>query len=396
MESYVFLLSIAIILLSTKFLGDATNKVNMTQVVGALLAGVLLGPSCLGLITETDFLEKTAEIGVILLMFTAGLDTDINEMKKNSVACLAIALIGVIVPLVGGTACYYFFFTPGSVSYDEILKAVFVGVTLTATSVSITVEALREMGKLEGKVGNAILGAAVIDDIVGIIVLTVVISMKDTSVSIYSILLKILIYAVIMLVMGYLINRFQDTIDKNLGKRRITTYIVAACFIVAYVTESFFGIADITGAYLLGLFFSQHRIKKEIARKITVPSYLFFSPIFFASVGLKVELSGLTGRLMVFSMLLLVVAVLTKVLGCGLGAKLCGFTSREALQVGVGMVSRGEVALIIAQKGFAVGLITAEMFPPMVLMVIATTIITPVVLRKIMNEDEGRTEETKQ
>ena len=395
MESYVFLLSIAIILLSTKVLGDATNKVNMTQVVGALLAGVLLGPSCFGLIEETDFLAKTAEIGVILLMFTAGLDTDINEMKKNSVACLAIASIGVIVPLVGGTACYYFFFTPGSASYDEILKAVFVGVTLTATSVSITVEALREMGKLEGKVGNAILGAAVIDDIIGIIVLTVVISMKDTSVSISAILLKILIYAVIMLVMGYLLNRFQETIDKNLGKRRITTYIVAACFIVAYATETFFGIADITGAYLLGLFFSQHRVKKEIARKITVPSYLFFSPIFFASVGLKVELDGLTGRLVVFSLLLLVVAVLTKVLGCGLGAKLCGFTSREALQVGVGMVSRGEVALIIAQKGFAVGLITAEMFPPMVLMVIATTIITPVVLRKIMNNDDGRMEETK-
>ena len=251
------------------------------------------------------------------------------------------------------------------------------------------------MGKLEGKVGNAILGAAVIDDIIGIIVLTVVISMKDTSVSISAILLKILIYAVIMLAMGYLLNRFQETIDKNLGKRRITTYIVAACFIVAYATESFFGIADITGAYLLGLFFSQHRVKKEIARKITVPSYLFFSPIFFASVGLKVELDGLTGRLVVFSLLLLVVAVLTKVLGCGLGAKLCGFTSREALQVGVGMVSRGEVALIIAQKGFAVGLITAEMFPPMVLMVIATTIITPVVLRKIMNNDDGRMEETK-
>ena len=340
MESYVFLLSIAIMLLSTKVLGDATNKVNMTQVVGALLAGVLLGPSCFGLIEETDFLAKTAEIGVILLMFTAGLDTDINEMKKNSVACLAIASIGVIVPLVGGTACYYFFFTPGTASYDDILKAVFVGVTLTATSVSITVEALREMGKLEGKVGNAILGAAVIDDIIGIIVLTVVISMKDTSVSISAILLKILIYAVIMLVMGYLLNRFQETIDTNLGKRRITTYIVAACFIVAYATETFFGIADITGAYLLGLFFSQHRVKKEIARKITVPSYLFFSPIFFASVGLKVEFSGLTGRLMVFSLLLLAVAVLTKVLGCGLGAKLCGFTSREALQVGVGMVSR--------------------------------------------------------
>lgn len=388
MESYVFLLSIAVILLSTKILGDATNKVNLTQVVGALLAGVLLGPSCLGLITETDFIAKTAEIGVILLMFTAGLDTDIQEMKKNSVACFVIASIGVLVPLLGGTACYYFFFIPGSTSYNEILKAVFVGVILTATSVSITVEALREMGKLEGKVGNAILGAAVIDDIIGIIVLTVVISMKDTSVSISAIMIKILLYAVIMIVLGYLLNRFQEPIDKNLGKRRITTYIVAACFIVSYVTETFFGIADITGAYLLGLFFSQHRVKKEIARKITVPSYLFFSPIFFASVGLKVELGGLTGKLMIFSLILLVVAVLTKILGCGLGAKICGFNGKEALQVGVGMVSRGEVALIIAQKGFAVGLISADMFPPIVLVVIATTIITPVVLRKIMNDSD--------
>ncbi len=389
MESYVFLLSIAVILLSTKILGDATNKVNLTQVVGALLAGVLLGPSCLRLITETDFIAKTAEIGVILLMFTAGLDTDIQEMKKNSVACFVIASIGVLVPLLGGTACYYFFFIPGSTSYNEILKAVFVGVILTATSVSITVEALREMGKLEGKVGNAILGAAVIDDIIGIIVLTVVISMKDTSVSISAIMIKILLYAVIMIVLGYLLNRFQEPIDKNLGKRRITTYIVAACFIVSYVTETFFGIADITGAYLLGLFFSQHRVKKEIARKITVPSYLFFSPIFFASVGLKVELGGLTGKLMIFSLILLVVAVLTKILGCGLGAKICGFNGKEALQVGVGMVSRGEVALIIAQKGFAVGLISADMFPPIVLVVIATTIITPVVLRKIMNDSDG-------
>ena len=389
MESYVFLLSIAVILLSTKILGDATNKVNLTQVVGALLAGVLLGPSCLGLITETDFIAKTAEIGVILLMFTAGLDTYIQDMKKNSVACFVIASIGVLVPLLGGTACYYFFFIPGSTSYNEILKAVFVGVILTATSVSITVEALREMGKLEGKVGNAILGAAVIDDIIGIIVLTVVISMKDTSVSISAIMIKILLYAVIMIVLGYLLNRFQEPIDKNLGKRRITTYIVAACFIVSYVTETFFGIADITGAYLLGLFFSQHRVKKEIARKITVPSYLFFSPIFFASVGLKVELGGLTGKLMIFSLILLVVAVLTKILGCGLGAKICGFNGKEALQVGVGMVSRGEVALIIAQKGFAVGLISADMFPPIVLVVIATTIITPVVLRKIMNDSDG-------
>lgn len=395
MESYVFLLSIAIILISTKILGDVTNRVNLTQVVGALLAGVLLGPSCLGLITETDFLAKTAEIGVILLMFTAGLDTDINEMKKNSAACLAAAVMGVILPLIAGTACYYFFLIPGSRSYNEILKAVFVGVALTATSVSITVEALREMGKLDGKVGSAILGAAVIDDIIGIIVLTLVISMKDSGVSVSGILIKILLYGVTMLALGYLINRFHDSIDRNLGKRRITTYIVAACFIVSYATETFFGIADITGAYLLGLFFSQHRVKKEVARKITVPSYLFFSPIFFASVGLKVELGSLTAKMFVFSLLLIAAAFAAKVIGCALGAKICGFTVRESVQVGVGMVSRGEVALIMAQKGFAVGLVDAAIFPPIVLMVIATTVITPIVLRRIMcdNMDKASAKE---
>lgn len=356
----------------------------MPQVVGALIAGVILGPSCLGWIEETDFISKTAEIGVILLMFTAGFDTDINEMKKNSKACLVIALLGVFVPLAGGTACYYFFFEPGETSYDAILKAVFVGVILTATSVSITVEALREMGKLDGKAGNAILGAAVIDDILGIIVLTIVISMKDTSVSIASILVKIAVYVLMIVVLWVIAEKNRDFIDANCGKRRITTYAVAFCLIIAFVTEHYFGIADITGAYLFGLIMSNHRIRKEVARKIASPSYLFFSPIFFASVGLKVELDGLTSELVVFSLILLVVAILTKVAGCGLGAKLCGFKNSEALQVGVGMVSRGEVALIVAQKGFNVGLIDASMFPPIVVVVIATTIITPVILKKIM------------
>ena len=384
MTSYVFLLSIAIILLTTKVLGDITNKVNLTQVVGALLAGVIIGPSCLSLVTGTDFVEKTAEIGVILLMFMAGLDTDVKQLKKNSVACVVIASIGVLVPLICGTACYYFYFEAGESSYEDILKAVFIGVVLTATSVSITVEALREMGKLDSKVGNAILGAAVIDDIMGIVVLTFVISMKDTSVSILSVLGKILLYTVLMLALGYVCTKFKGTIDANLGKRRITTYVVAACFIIAFISETYFGVADITGAYLLGLFLSQHDIKAEVAKKISSPSYLFFSPIFFASVGLKVELSGLTGKLLVFSVILLVVAILTKIIGCGLGAKLCGFTGKEAIQVGVGMISRGEVALIVAQKGNALGLIDAAMFPPIVIVVIATTIFTPIVLKKIM------------
>ena len=384
MENYGYLVSVAIIMLSTKVLGDLTKKVSMPQVVGALLAGVLVGPTCFGLITETEFISYTAEIGVILLMFSAGLETDIDEIKKNSVACMVIASIGVLVPLIGGTACYYFFFEAGETSFEGILKAVFVGVVLTATSVSITVEALREMGKLEGKVGNAILGAAVIDDIIGIIVLTVVSSMKDSDVSIAWVLIKIVLYMIVMALIALVLHRYKKYIDASFRKKRITTYVVAACLLIAFASEYLFGVADITGAYLLGLFLSKHAIKGEVEDKIRRPSYLFFSPIFFASVGLKVELEGLTGSMLIFSLLLLIVAILTKIVGCGLGAKLCGFTRRESVQVGVGMISRGEVALIVAQKGYAMGLMSAALFPPIVLVVIATTIITPIVLKKIM------------
>jgi len=384
MENYNFLVSVAIIILTTKILGDLTNRFHLTQVVGALLAGVAVGPSCLGLIAETDFIACSAEIGVIILMFMAGLDTDINEIKSNAKACIVTACVGVVIPLIGGTLTYAMYFHTDLADGTELLKAVFVGVLLTATSVSITVEALREMGKLEGKVGNAILGAAVLDDIIGIIVLTAVSSLKDTTVSLTAVLLKILAYGILMAVLALLIYKFRDKIDSNFHKRRISTYALSACLLISFASEHFFGVADITGAFLLGLFLSKCRIKSEVARKMNVPAYLFFSPIFFASVGLKVELSGITGSLVLFSLLLLAVAVLTKIIGCGLGARLCGFTNREALQVGVGMVSRGEVALIVAQKGYAMGLLDAALFPPIVIVVIITTIITPVLLKKIM------------
>ena len=273
MEDYGYLVSVALIMLSTKILGDLTKKVSMPQVVGALIAGVLVGPSCFGLI-----IAYTAEIGVILLMFSAGMDTDIDEIKRNSLACIVIASIGVIVPLIGGTACYYFFFEAGEDSFDGILKAVFVGVVLTATSVSITVEALREMGKLEGKVGNAILGAAVIDDIIGIVVLTIVSSLKNSDVSVSIVLLKIVLYAVVMGVLAFILNRGKVIVDANFKRQRITTYFLVACLLVSFASEYFFGVADITGAYLLGLFISKHDIKEEGSDKIRRPSYLYSSP----------------------------------------------------------------------------------------------------------------------
>lgn len=384
MENYNFLLAVAIIILSTKFMGGLSEKVNMPQVVGALVAGVILGPSVLGIVESTNFLAETAEIGVILLMFMAGLDTDINEIKKNSVSMLCIALAGVILPLIGGAACYYFYFDVDASNFNEVLQCIFMGVILTATSVSITVEALREMGKLNGPVGSAILGAAVLDDIIGIIILTVVTSLKDSSVSIISILIKIGLYVILMGVLAVVFKAARPTVDDVKDRRRVAIYVMSLMLLIAFISEHYFGIADITGAYMLGLLLSTYEIRGYIAKKMAVPSYLFFSPIFFASIGIKTELSGMTISLLIFSVILLIVAILTKTVGCGLGARLTGFNSSDALHIGIGMISRGEVALIVAQKGYNMGLVSGKLFSPIVLVVIVTTIITPVLLKKFM------------
>lgn len=390
MESYSFLLFLAIILISTKVLGLSSRRIHMPAVVGALLAGVILGPSGLGMITldgQTGvFLEEMAELGVILLMFNAGLETDISELKKNGLASFVTALIGVIVPLIGGFAGYALFFHADLSDYTELLKSIFVGVVLTATSVSITVETLREMGKLKGKVGTTILGAAVIDDIMGIIVLTIVTSLKDTSVSLGSVLLKIVVYFIIIFALTVLLMKCRRFVEMQDEKRRVVILSVAFCLILAYVSEEFFGIADITGAYFAGLMLCSLKVGPYVARRCEIPSYLIFSPVFFASVGLKVTLGGMNASIWIFSVVLLVIAILTKVVGCGLGAKMCGCNAKEALQVGIGMVSRGEVALIVAQKGYACGMLDDVLFAPIVLVVIITTLLTPILLKVVMKD----------
>lgn len=393
MESYSFLLFLAIIMISTKILGLFTRKIHMPAVVGALVAGVILGPSCLNLITLTGdtgvFLEQMAELGVILLMFNAGLETDLSELKKNGVASFVTALIGVIVPLIGGFLGYAFFFHTDFSDYDEVLKAVFVGVVLTATSVSITVETLREMGKLKGKVGTTILGAAVIDDIIGIIVLTIVTSLKDTSVSPITVVLKIVLYFVFIAVLIFVLTKLKVFVEEQDEKRRTAIICVALCFILSYISEEYFGIADITGAYFAGLMLCTMKVGPCVARRCEIPSYLIFSPVFFASVGLKVTLGGMDASIWIFAIILLVIAILSKVVGCGLGAKICGCTGKEAFQVGIGMISRGEVALIVAQKGYASGMLDDVLFAPIVLVVIVTTLITPILLKLVMKDNDS-------
>lgn len=388
MESYDFLLSLAVILLATKALGVLSERVHMPQVVGALVAGVLLGPSVFGFVSETDFLVKTSEIGVIMLMFLAGLDTDLAELKKTGFASFVIAVIGAVLPLIGGTICYEIFFKDLADPMD-FLKALFIGVVLTATSVSITVETLREMGKLKGKVGTAVLGAAVIDDILGIIVLTVITGFADPSVKPIRVMGNIVLFFVFIAIIGIVFYKaFQkmDIIWSN--HRRLAIVSLAFCFILSYIAEVFFGIADITGAYFAGIILCNILdLREYVAKKINIMNYMFFAPVFFSSIGIKTNLEGFTSEIAAFSIVLIVIAILTKVLGCGLGAKLFKFTNHEALAVGVGMISRGEVALIVAQKGSAAGLIDTHLFPAIVLVVVVTTLVTPILLKLVMNKE---------
>ena len=354
-----------------------------------------MGPACLGWIHNTEMLSCLSEIGVIVLMFAAGLETDINELKRTGKASFLIALIGVIVPMLGGAAAAYFF--NDSVDGNKMLQNIFIGIILTATSVSITVETLKEMGKLSTPAGNAILGAAIIDDILGIIALTMVISMADSSVSIGMVLLKILGFFVFTFVaaVGYH-YAFKKWTDNNPVKlRRYVVISFAFCLVLAYCAEEFFGVADITGAFFAGLAISGTNKADYVTKRFDTLSYLLLSPIFFASIGLKVVLPKMNLEIVLFTVIICLVAVLTKVIGCGLGAKICKYSNKESLQIGVGMISRGEVALIVANKGEAVGLMSDKFFAPIVIMVVLTTIITPVLLKVVFKDknDAGKAEE---
>lgn len=388
--SYKFLLDIALILLSTKLLGLLTKKIKLPQVVGALIAGLLLGPALFGIIEETDLLTALSELGVIVLMFAAGLETDINELKRTGKASFLIALLGVIVPLLGGLGIAAVFNEgDASLSSSVFLQNIFIGVIMTATSVSITVETLKELGKLTTPAGNAILGAAIIDDVLGIVALTIVTSSADPNVNIVSVLLKIVAFFVLATIAGIVFNRlfakWSGAAEKDLRRHVIVSFVF--CLLLSYVAERYFGVADITGAFVAGLAISSTPRSGYISHRFDTLSYMLLSPIFFASIGLKVVLPKMNANLIIFTICLCVIAVLTKVIGCGLGAKICKFSNKEAIQIGTGMISRGEVALIVANKGAEVGLMSDTYFGPIVIMVVITTIITPVLLKVVFKND---------
>ena len=314
-------------------------------------------------------------------MFCAGLETDIQELKASGKASFVIALIGVIVPLIGGYATAMFFNRPDVIASDAscnvFLQNIFIGVILTATSVSITVETLKELGKLKTKSGNAILGAAIIDDVLGIIALTLVTSMADESVKISVVLLKIVAFfafaGVIGLIFYKIFKKWTDQAEKGLRRHAIMAFVF--CLLMAYVAEKF------TGAFIAGLIISNTSKSDFVLKKFDTMSYMLLSPVFFASIGLKVELPKMSAAIVGFAVALTIVAILTKIVGCALGAKMCGYKNYQCARIGVGMISRGEVALIVASKGEALGMLGGNFLGPVIIVVVITTIITPILLK---------------
>ena len=383
--SYHYLVDIALILVSTKVLGILTKRLQMPQVVGALLAGLIMGPACLNIIHSTEFLSQVSELGVIVMMFTAGLGTSLDDLKQTGKTGFMVALCGVLIPLLGGAVLAAFFNDSGSA--NALMQNIFIGVVLTATSVSITVETLKEMGKLSTVVGNTILAAALIDDVLGLIALTIVTSIGGSADSnLLVVLIKIAAFFLFVIVVGMLVKKGMDWYIKNVHSTDLQRYPIFAfvlCLFLAFCAEELFGVADITGAYLAGMIIAMTQTTQYLASQFDTVSYLLLSPMFFASIGLRVEIPQMSAMIILFTVVLVLVAIITKIIGCGLGCKLCGYRTCTSLQVGVGMVSRGEVALIVANQGVSYGLISSSLLGPIVIMVLITTIVTPI-LQKIV------------
>lgn len=368
----LFLLHFGILLLGANIGGVISRKMKQPAVLGQILVGIVLG---MGILEKTELIHYISEIGVILLMFIAGLETDVDELKASGKSSTAIAMGGVIFPLVMVAGAAYLI-------TGNFLTSIFLGIVSTATSVSISVQTLREIGQLKTKQGIGILGAAIIDDIIGIILLTLIIGIVKPGAggNIFLVSFKIILFFVITVVIGYIavqgLSRFGKT--KNLNNK-IVSYSIIGCFILAFLSEEL-GVAAITGAYFAGVIFSMTSYKHKISHDIQLIAYSVFTPVFFVGIGLGVKL-GSFGDALGFGVILLLLGIVGKVAGCGLGAKMYGFSNKHALQIGVGMIPRAEVAIIIGNLGLRMNLIAQQEFTSVILLVVATTLITPSLLK---------------
>lgn len=381
---YSVFLNLAIIIISAKTLGLLARKIHIPQVVGEIVAGIIIGPNVLGVVQTSEILTYMAELGVIMLMFVAGLETDLKEIKETGAVAFLVASAGVILPLVLGFLLYSIIYGFAPFGSEKFLEAIFIGTIITATSVGITVEVLREIGHLKGKVGTIILSAAIIDDVIGIVLLAFVSGLKNSDNGVFTVILKTVLFLVFSLIIGVIGYHFFKWFDKhNRHHRRIPIYSLAFCFIMAYVAEHFFGIADITGAFLAGVILCNIQDADYIARRVDINSYMLFSPLFFAGIGIKTTISGVDSSMILFSVLFVLTAMIAKIIGCGITARLCKFSVGDSLKIGVGMMARGEVALIVAQKGVSAGVIDPSFFTAVIMLIMISSIATPIILKAL-------------
>ncbi|KXY45290.1 sodium:proton antiporter [Bacillus cereus] len=371
---FEFFFQIALILLSTKLAGDLSVRLGQPSVLGKLIVGIVIGPALLGWIENSELLTQLSNVGVILLMFMAGLETDLEELNANRNSSLAVALGGIVLPFVGG-------YIAGLVVGMEQGNAVFLGLLLCATSVSISVQTLRDLGKMKTRESTTMLGAAVFDDILVVILLAFAMSFLGTDdVNLTMVILKKVVFFASIILIGW---KGVPAIMRWLSPLRVSESIVSAaliiCFSFAYFGERL-GIAGIIGAFAAGIAISQTNYKHEVEKKVEPIAYAMFVPIFFVSIGMNITFDGIGDQIW-FILALTVIAVFTKLIGCGFGARMTGFDAKSSAIIGAGMVSRGEVALIIAGTGLSSGLLAQDYFTAIVIVVILTTMVTPPMLK---------------
>lgn len=369
----ILILQLAIIIIASKAAGSLSTRLGQPSVLGKLLIGIVLGPSILGLINETETLAEFSQIGVILLMFIAGLETDIEEFKRTGKASTLVGFGGIIVPLVLG-------FFAGKILNLTTIGSWFLGLLFSATSVSISVQALKEMNKLKTSEGATILGAAVIDDVAVIIALAFLMSFTGSSVNlIMVILMKILFFAGVIFAGWKIVPWFMSKFTYLKVTETVISSALAICFVFAYLAE-YTGVAAIIGAYAAGVAISVTKFRDEVLEKVEPISYSIFVPVFFTFVGVTAQFSGISKNvgLIIF---LSIFAILTKLIGASAGAKLAKFGWKSSFGIGAAMVSRGEVALIMATMGLESKLMSQDLFAVIVVTVLITTIVTPPMIK---------------
>lgn len=394
---YEILLPLALILLCSKLFSLAGKKLGLPQVVGMLIAGIVLG--LIKLIPNQEIFTPTtleglsfiAKIGVILIMFSAGIETDLKQFKQTGFPSIVITLLGVIFP-VGLGFIVAAAFNGGFVdmSTHQLISNFFYGTILAATSVSITVAALKEMGKLNSKVGTSIIAAAILDDIIGVVLLSLFIGL-DTSGSaseIGVVIGKMIGFFAAAAVVGVGIYFFMKWASKRYPHtRRLPIIGFAICFFFAYAAERWFGVADITGAYVAGLILSGVGEAGYIDQKIETSNYMIFAPVFFANIGINADFSGITAAMVGFGFAYIAAGMIGKIVGCGLGALMCRYSFKDSFRVGLGMMVRAEVVLVCAQKGIDSNLVDPAIMPFVLILIIITTLVTPLLLKLSYKKD---------